>query len=186
MNPLQQVVGGSVSTDIVHVHEISSDTPQLPMRHGDLMDRPLDRPTVITEIVIGQVLNLIPSCFKQHRMTYLMNILNEVEGCKVASLAADLERKSIEIEHIHGDSLKFFGTPNSDLLWSATFTTKIPHMLFMGPPTTNCLKCSKSLKSHNHPSQVLCFSWNGPLPALKTTLRCVECMINYRYKTILL
>ena len=172
-NSLQRVseegCKSSSSTD-----ETSSATMQLSVSG----DRP---PTAMREMLLGQALNLIPPCFKQQRMKYVMNILNEVEGCSFASLA-DLECKAIEIEHVHGNSLKLFGTPHSDLLWSTTFATKTPHMLFMGPPTTTCLRCSKVLKSHNPPSQVLCFSWNGPLPALKITLRCTECMINYRYK----
>ena len=36
--------------------------------------------------------------------------------------------------------------------------------------------------AHHPPTPVVCYTWNGPLPALKLTLRCEKCGINYRYE----
>ena len=113
-------------------------------------------------------------------MKYLTNIVNQVASCKFTN-HGDLELKVIEIKRAYGDLLKHFGTPNIDLLWSTTFATRVLHTLFFGPSTTRCLKCTKPLKTHNLPSEVLCFGLNGPLPALKITLQCTECIINYRH-----
>ncbi len=54
--------------------------------------------------------------------------------------------------------------------------------LFLAPPVTTCLTCHSSLHVHNTPVTVICYTEEGPLPALKITLRCSDCAINYRYE----
>ena len=135
--------------------------------------------TSIKEILIGQALNLVPNTFKGKRIAYIKNILNQLDGCEtmtgdeVCALVFKVESDEKFKYHV--------GTPPTDLLWKATIATKIPHMQFLGPPTSTCYNCCIPLQSHNAPSIVLCFGLQGPLPGLKITLRCTQCHINYRY-----
>ena len=77
-----------------------------------------------------------------------------------------------------------FQTPRAEILWKVTLATKVAHTAFLGPPTIKCLVCKKGLSIHNDPSTVVLFGLHGPLPAIKITLRCDHCMINYRYVTM--
>lgn len=131
---------------------------------------------IVKNMLVGQLLNLVPPCFKD-RLKYMTNILNQVEGLE------DVNHEEVGILASQIGSIKYLGTPDTELLWNATFATKKSHVLFLGPPTTDCFKCSRSLKFHNLPSQILCFGLTGPVPALKITLRCTACLINYRYCT---
>lgn len=71
--------------------------------------------------------------------------------------------------------------------------------IFLGPPVSNCLRCSAALHTHHGTTRVICHTLLGPLPAQKITLRCkgsysyvrkfckfimaiTECCINYRYE----
>lgn len=130
--------------------------------------------------IVGQALNLVPPTFKAKRLTYIANILNQLDGTE---LVTEIEVNTLicDVKQIYGDSIKYLGTPATELLWKATFAKKISHMLFLGPPTETCFNCASPLQSHNPPSLVLCFGLQGPLPALKITLRCSHCCVNYRY-----
>lgn len=83
-------------------------------------------------------------------------------------------------EQVFSENITYLQTPKSELLWKVTFATQEPHTAFLGPPTTLCLECSGNLSVHNDPSSVVLFGLHGPIPALKITLRCDTCMINYR------
>lgn len=133
----------------------------------------------VAEMIVGQSLNLIPSTF-QGRVDLITNILNSVSGYRDVS-SGEVEAIITKVQSVYGALLQHFGTPNEDLLWSTTFETQKPHMLFLGPPTNVCFTCSHTLHVHNRPSTVIGFGLNGPLPALKLTLRCTRCCINYRY-----
>ena len=136
---------------------------------------------VVAEMIIGQSLNLIPPTF-QGRVNFVTNILNNVPGYNNVG-SGEVKAMITKVQSVYGALLPHFGTPNQDLLWNTTFKTQTPHLLFLGPPTNVCFACSHTLHVHNHPSTVIVFDLNGPLPALKLTLRCTRCCINYRYYT---
>lgn len=85
--------------------------------------------------MLGQALNLVPPCFKDKQMQYLANIVS-ASGFTTGDLnIKDLEVKVQQLEQLGlGDSISLFGLPNINLLWSATFDTKVPHTLFLGSP----------------------------------------------------
>lgn len=58
-----------------------------------------------------------------------------------------------------------------------------PINLFLGPNTTECEQCSSPLHINHDPITVICYTFYGPVPAQKITLRCKYCNINYRYDT---
>ena len=60
--------------------------------------------------------------------------------------------------------LKDLGYPPRHVLWKATFDTKMPLLLFIGPPVLDCIVCKKQLLAHNPPTTVVCFGLEGPLP----------------------
>ena len=45
-----------------------------------------------------------------------------------------------------------------------------------------CFSCDTSLQAQHPPTPVVCYTCNGPLPALKLTLQCEKCGINYCYE----
>ncbi len=69
-----------------------------------------------------------------------------------------------------------------ELLWKATFQHNVAHNMFLCPPVSVCVDCGASLQVHHQPTTVVCYTWNGPIPALKLTLRCEVCRLNYRYE----
>ena len=75
------------------------------------------------------------------------------------------------------------GGPPSSLLWEATFKYDSPRTLYLAPPCDSCIICSTPLVTHNQPTTVVCYTENGPIPALKIILCCPShgCGINYRY-----
>ena len=140
-----------------------------------------ENPASIKQLIIAQALNLIPPTFKSHRLKYICNMLNYFDASTNVTVA---EVKTL-VHQVQQSCetllIKFFGMPNIDFLWDVTFATNTSHMLFLGPPTEVCFKCSKMLQTHNQPTEILCFNLSGPIPALKITLRCTSCAINYRY-----
>ena len=68
-------------------------------------------------------------------MQYMANVVF-ASGFTTGNLnIKDLEVKVQQLEQLGlGDSISLFGLPNINLLWSATFDTKVPHTLFLGPP----------------------------------------------------
>ena len=63
----------------------------------------------------------------------------------------------------------------------ASISTGIPSTCYLAPPVNSCLKCQAHLHVHNEPVRVICYTPDGPLIALKLTLRCKGCGLNYRY-----
>ena len=63
-----------------------------------------------------------------------------------------------------------------------SISTGVPLTCFLAPPVDTCLQCSASLHVHNHPVRVVCYTQDGPVIALKLTLRCRACGLNYRYE----
>ena len=125
-------------------------------------------------ITLVQALELIPESFLSNRCQYIANILSVATNATVTvpdvMLYLDMLKSDICIT----------GTPPSDLLWEVTFQYGFPHNLYLGPPVTTCLSCQAPLQSHHAPSVVTCYTLGGPLPAVKITLRCRDCGINYR------
>lgn len=78
--------------------------------------------------------------------------------------------------------IELLGPVTQECLWKATLQKGTPYNLFLSPPLDNCLSCGGTLQAHHAPTSVVCYTWNGPLPALKMTLRCEGCSINYRYE----
>ena len=138
-----------------------------------------EMPTVTELVAVGQAMNLVPSVFVQHRVTYIANIVRQSIGRKLDSTVLSTKIKSIELTY--GSKINQFGKPLRDLLWGATFKLGIPHLAFLGPPVASCFTCDSQLRSHNPPSTVVCYGFDGPIPGLKITLRCVKCGLNYRY-----
>ena len=51
----------------------------------------------------------------------------------------------------------------------------------LAPPVNNCINCGKSLKTQNKMCTVTVFSMNTVKTALKLSLRCQDCEINFGY-----
>ena len=95
----------------------------------------------VVEMIVGQSLNLIPSVFKDECLKLITNILRQLNGYNNIN-STEVKPIIDKVQSMYGTSLHYFGTPNKDLLWNATFETGKPHMLFLGPPTTMCFTCS--------------------------------------------
>lgn len=129
-------------------------------------------------MTIGQVVNLVPPIFLKYREEYIASIVNEdMEDDRKLSLSA-VSAAICYLKKIK--QLENFGYPHRNLLWKATFNKQLPHMEFIGPPVLECVVCNNQLQIHNPPTSVICFRLSGPLPALKITLRCRSCCLNYR------
>ena len=125
-------------------------------------------------LALLRCLNFIPAEFKSHRFHYIAEILNS----------------ELDTTYSTGDILTFVNSieglfvtheiPSADTLWQVTLTKGMGCMEFLAPPTSNCLKCGKTLHVHNEPVTVLCFKMDGPTIASKITLRCSSCHTNYR------
>ena len=128
-------------------------------------------------VAVGQAMNLVPFVFLSHRENLIANIVSQLIGKRLdSSISQTME----SLQLAHGFLIEQLGTPRRDVLWDATFQSGIPHLEFLGPPVANCYACDSQLSTHNPPVTVLCYEWNGPVPALKITLRCDKCGLNYR------
>ena len=78
--------------------------------------------------------------------------------------------------------IELVGLITQECLWKTTLQKGTPYNLFLSPPLDNCLLCGSILQAHHAPTPVVCYTLNGPLPALKLILRCEGCSINYRYE----
>lgn len=131
-----------------------------------------------TTVLTAQANNLVPSSFLARRMQYITNIINcTLEATYSSDQIAELVQKA---EETFGNDLVNLQTPIAEVLWKVTLATKVAHTAFLGPPTTTCLVCNRRLSIHNDPSTVVLFGLHGPIPANKITLRCDNCMLNYR------
>ena len=129
-------------------------------------------------VLIAQALNLVPTSFLSWRLHYVGNIVSYcMDKMYAAEEICSLAKRAIEA---FSDNIQFLQIPKMELLCKVTLATQVPHTAFLGPPTTSCLVCSRNLSIHNDPSTVVLFGLHGPMPALKITLRCDTCMLNYR------
>ena len=129
-----------------------------------------------------QAMNLVPISFLSRRIHYISNVINNSMNTMYScEQVAELVRKVEGVIFNDVVGMVNFQTPRVEVLWNVTLATKVAHTAFLGPPTIKCLVCSKGLSIHNDPSTVILFGLHGPLPAIKITLRCDSCMINYRY-----
>jgi len=129
-------------------------------------------------VLTAQASNLVPSSFLARRMLYITNIINcTLEATYSSDQIAELVQKA---EETFCNDLVNLQTPAAEVLWKVTLATKVAHTAFLGPPTTTCLVCNRRLSIHNDPSTVVLFGFHGPIPANKITLRCDNCVLNYR------
>lgn len=134
---------------------------------------------VLGWLLLQQVLQLIPSNFMNYQIDYIHDILE-------TALKLDIQKSELKV--IIDTCCKFdeslknaVGMPLQEVLWEATFKHGQARMLFLAPPTNFCLRCGSLLSTHNKPTTVICYTQNGPLPAMKIILRCDKCGTNYRY-----
>lgn len=126
-----------------------------------------------------QLLNYIPKSLLKYRLECVTDILGV--GLTTTTLKTseldDLMKYSNTVAAEFNDLL---GKPSMQLLWKASFEKNKPLTLFLAPPVETCLVCESRLTTHNQPTTSLCFTRDGPLPALKITLKCPKCLTNYR------
>ena len=131
-------------------------------------------------VLLHQLAHYIPDAFGSYKLEYIRSIAN-------TRLATTFSVDEIHgfIECIRAKPLVGEGyasvPPPISLLWEATFSCSAPRTLFLGPPSTTCLECKSLLVTNHAPIDVVCYTMDGPLPALKITLRCRGCQLNYRY-----
>lgn len=118
----------------------------------------------------------IPTNFKSARGVYVANVL---QAAFKKQLSSDQLREILD----EADLVTKFavGPPDVHPLWEASLMYGTPFLSFLCPPVSTCIYCASSLKSHNEAVRVLVYTKDGPLIGLKTTLRCTQCAINYRY-----
>lgn len=133
---------------------------------------------LINLVAIGQAMNMIPSVFLHHRLIYISNIVKQSIGRNLDPSILSTKMQSLQLAY--GSQVHVLGEPPRDVLWRATFESGIPHLAFLGPPVATCYACNGQLLTHNPPTSILCYGLDGPLPALKITLRCGTCGLNYR------
>lgn len=97
---------------------------------------------------------------------------------KLTKLAAMADEFSIN----HKEYSEILGPIEQSCLWKTTFLKGTPYNKFLSPPVDHCILCDTPLQAHHPPTAVVCYTWDGPLPGSKLTLRCDECGINYRYE----
>ena len=113
-----------------------------------------------------------------HRLTYVSNIVKQSVGRNLDPSILSTKMQSLELAY--GSQIHKLGEPPRDILWRATLESGIPHLAFLGPPVASCYACDGQLQTHNPPTSILCYELDGPIPALKITLRCGTCGLNYR------
>lgn len=52
---------------------------------------------------------------------------------------------------------------------------------FLVPPTTSCISCTKALSGNHNPVKVTWFGLSGMEDAIKLSLRCRNCKLNYNF-----
>ena len=97
---------------------------------------------------------------------------------QLTKLAAMADQFSIN----NKDYIKMLGPVEQSCLWKTTILKGTPYNKFLSPPVDQCLSYGMPLQAHHPPTAVVCYTWDGPIPASKLTLRCDECSINYRYE----
>ena len=122
-------------------------------------------------ILLEQLLRIIPVNFRNYWHQYIVNVLNC--ALKMSLTPADVKqlvtrsRGSPQMQ----DVLRSLPL---DLLWDTTFQHGLPHTCFLSPPLDLCLVCASTLTTHNQPT-VRIYTADGPVPAVKITLRCPQC-----------
>ena len=127
-----------------------------------------------------QLLHYVPAELSSYRFKYVADILSvalettiTVEGVKELTEDANWLDGVLQCVDI--------GKPSMKLLWKATFAIGKPCTQFLAPPVSDCIICGSSLTTHNKSVTVICYTAAGPIPAVKVSLRCDTCRINYRY-----
>ena len=125
-------------------------------------------------VLLQECASHVPEGFLGYRNIYIANILQSIVG-------GDVKPSDIQMYLASMPESTLVGSPPCKLLWEVTTKQDFPHTLFLAPPVTSCLVCSSQLKTHNHPTAVICYTLEGSLPAAKMTLHCTNCHLNYRY-----
>ena len=121
----------------------------------------------------------IPGNFQKFGLNCIANVLNTTLLMDLDAEDAQLLIHECDIFHTESAD-RMIGPPPLELLWKATFDHGSPHTLYLAPPVDKCISCAHRLTTHNSPTVVICYTCDGPLPALKMTLRCDNCGINHR------
>ena len=121
-------------------------------------------------ITLAQSASSVPEHFSD-RISYIQNIVNI--GCG---------KKFIQIQFLISlvDALPC----SKDLLRQVSEKTSVVHTAFLAPPVSRCIlpECRQASLSRPHPPiHATIFTLNGPLPALKCSLRCNKCATVYNY-----
>ena len=61
------------------------------------------------------------------------------------------------------------------------YQMKTGFMKFLAPPNSHCYQCGNQLTLLNDPVSITWYSFTGPLPGTKLSLRCRKCPLNYNY-----
>ena len=132
-------------------------------------------------LLLRQLHYFIPAEF----LCYKFQFIAEVLSCatKVKYTASQVEEFLGTKDDVSKLSREAIGNPPSGLLWEASMEYNSPRTLYLAPPCDSCLVCASPLIAHNHPTTVICYTEQGPVPAIKIILRCSRegCRINYRY-----
>ena len=81
-------------------------------------------------------------------------------------VGGDVKPSDIQMYFASMPESTLVGSPPCKLLWEVTTKQDFPHPLFLAPPpppppVTSCLVCSSQLKTHNHPTAVICYTLEG-------------------------
>ena len=131
------------------------------------------------KILLIQLLQHVPVDMCSYRMKYISEIMSV--ALSSAFNSTQVEGMIAECK-VLSDSLGCvkIGKLEMNLLWEAAITTGNPYTYFLAPPVDVCIVCKSALSTHNKPVTAICYTRDGPLVAVKITLRCDTCGINYR------
>lgn len=131
-------------------------------------------------LLLIQLLEHVPAEIRSFRFQYIADILSitlkrTITATRVKELVSESNQFKGRLECVD------IGKPSIQLLWKATFTLAKPCTQFLAPPVSDCIMCGSSLTTHNKPVTTICYTIAGPIPAMKVSLRCDTCRVNYGY-----
>ena len=104
--------------------------------------------------------------------------------CKILSSLCETEVSKDEATHCYALTKGLPRPSNDDAkrkMLSAGMEVDHPAITVISPPIESCFICSGKLTVHNKPSHVTIFDVDGPVPAMKVTLKCKHCKPNVMY-----
>lgn len=173
--------GSTLEADLSHLHLPGPETKRIRSDTSEeaTTSRIVNNIGVKGFNLLVQLSNHIPQSFKSLKVQCSQHILTT--GCKRIFEDEEVQQLLADVDSIPELNSEIFGKPPDTILWEATHAYGLPMLAFLGPPVTNCLSCNSPLQENHRPTSVVCYTLDGPIPALKITLRCRACQINYRY-----